>query len=213
MASQAPSTVAPNPLRDAMTSIVGADPLSQSTGTSLINYGDTGGARLPASDIIAITGDPGTGATTAETWAHEIALENQRRDLAQFAWQQQQANLQNAISQAAERRAADMYGAQVASLNYANQLAQQQYALNQAAENREAQKFQYSVLEPREQYQKALAAQQDYDRFRGGFGVPISQSSMEQYNAYKAAGSPTTGYLSTYHDPSYRPRGNTTPSW
>ena len=81
----APSTVAPNPLAEGMARIMGEDPLSTTTGTSgLLSYEDSAGARLPASDVIAITGDPGSGATTAEQWAHELALQNQQEQLKEF---------------------------------------------------------------------------------------------------------------------------------
>jgi hypothetical protein len=194
MAYEIPSTLAPNPLKEGMARIMGQDPLSQTAGTSdLLSYQDNAGARLPASDVIAITGDPGTGASTAETWAHEIALENQKRDLAQFQWQQEQANLQNAISQASERRAADMYNAQVQALNYSNQLAQQEYGLRQeeanrqaAKEAREARQFYLTTEEPITRFNQASYNQAMKNQFMGG--RPMTMEGDRQYSAYLAGG-------------------------
>lgn len=205
-AYDAPSTVAPNPLAEGMARILGQDPLSTSTGTSdLLSYQDNAGARLPASDVIAITGDPGTGATTAETWAHELALQNQAQQLTQFAWQKQQADISNAMQQAAAQREADMFGYQKSALELQNRLAQQKYALDQAAENREAHKW-ANAIGDEQRARQGLAAQADYNQFRGGITVPVSYATQQAYNQYLAAGSPTTGAYSTYNanDPSWK---------
>jgi hypothetical protein len=193
-----------------MARIMGQDPLSQSTGTSSLLGYDTGtAARAPASDVITITGDPGIGATTAEKWAHELALANQQQQLTQFSWQKQQADIANAMAQAAAKREADMFGSQVAQINLANQLAQQQYALNKAAEERAAREFYLKTELPYQVQRGADLAGAAYDKWRGGIGVPISQESQRQYAAYQAAGSPTTGYGSTFVDPAARLVGST----
>lgn len=203
----APSTAAPNPLREAMSSIVGTDPLSTSTGTAdLISYEGGGGARLPASDVIAITGDPGTGATTAETWAHQLALENQQQQLKEFQWQQAQADIANAQRAAAEAREAGMYDFQRAAIQQQNALAQQTYDLNRAAEDRAELQFQYTVADPHAMQARATAAQNDYNRFMtGGTGMAsVSQAGTDQYNRYLASGRPATGQYSQYVDPNLR---------
>jgi hypothetical protein len=102
----APSTVA-NPLQQSLARIAGEDPLSQSAGTSsLISYDDTSaGFRNPQGDVISITSSPGTGATTAETWSHEVALENLKREQMEFQYTQQQNEISNALRQSENLRA------------------------------------------------------------------------------------------------------------
>jgi hypothetical protein len=148
----------------------------------------------PGQDTINVAGTPATGATTAESWSHDIALENLRRQALEteytqrtaaqeFAYKQQQAALENArqqsqlgISKSAEARAQQQYGLQSAE-------TQQAMALKQAAEDRENAKFlsEHLGMNPAQQAQMYQTTG-EYNRFLAG--APVSRQSGEQFNAY-----------------------------
>jgi hypothetical protein len=139
--TKAPSTAAPppseiNPLAEGLARVTGGDPLSTSTGTEMPigyeNFTPVGG------DVVNITSSPGSGATQAETWAHDIALQNLQRQQLQFAYQQQQDFITNAVraqqaqmAAAAEARAAGLYSSQLEAANLAAQMARADLATKQ----------------------------------------------------------------------------------
>lgn len=108
-ATEVPST-APNEeestLARSLAKITGS-PLSRSAGTStgVIGY-DPSQTFRPTGDVINISAAPGTGASTPETWAHEISLENLKREQLQFEFTQQQAALSQAMKEAEAARSA-----------------------------------------------------------------------------------------------------------
>jgi hypothetical protein len=117
MAAAAP--IEQNPIKAAMEQVVG-DPLSTTAGTTTpISYDDLSGFRSPQQDAISITSSPGTGASTSETWSHEVALENLKRDQLEFQYTQQQNEIANALRQAENLRAIE-----------ASQRAGQEFELN-----------------------------------------------------------------------------------
>lgn len=171
-----------------------------------------------------MSGDPATGATTAESWSHDIALENLRRQALEteytqgqaaqeFAYKQQQAALENArqeaqlgISKAAEARAAQQYGLQAKE-------TQQAMAIKQAAEQREAGKFLTENLGMNPaQLQDMYKTTGEYNRFLAG--APVSRGSYEQFSNYYNSPSyqeqkPTTYFNAVQQ--MYMPTGNTQP--
>ena len=231
MATAAPSTLT-NPLEESYARITGTDPLSTTTGTqSLINYEDLGNRSETPGDVITIQGDPGTGATTAESWAHEIELENQRREALEFEWQQQQQEFQNALEQqqaalsqsqfglqqAEEKRAAGLYGSQQQAAALANQAARQDIALKAAAEQRAADEM-YIKYGGRtaQDLRNIQQANQAYAAFRGGTNPVTTQSSQawnaalaQNPNLWKSTGQSAQTGASTYQgilqqSPGYR---------
>lgn len=175
----------------------------------------------PGQDTISVAGTPATGATTAESWSHDIALENLRRQALEteytqrtaaqeFAYKQQQAALENArqqaqlgISQSAEARAAQLGGLQA-------QETQQAMALKQAAESRQQMEdlYKYGGVRTPADVQRMYQANADYERFRAG--ASISPETQRQYKAYLAA-SPVVNYTGVgpaYGRPSSEPVWN-----
>jgi hypothetical protein len=116
-----------------MSRIMGTDPaLSTSTGTSsLISYDDTAaGFRNPKGDTISITSSPGTGASTAETWSHEVALEQLKQGQLEFEYQRQQNEIANRLAQAAEQRSIEEHNLSMQSMQ--KQMANDQAQLDLA---------------------------------------------------------------------------------
>ena len=218
MAAAAPSTAPANPLEEGMARIMGQDPFSEATGTSLINYEDQGGGRgqLPG-DVITIQGDPGTGATTAESWAHEIELENQRQQQLEFEWQQQQQEWANALEQqqaalsqsqfglqqAEEARAAGLYGSQQQAAALANQAARQDIALKAAAEKRAQDEMymKYGGFTPEvvKGINQNISA---YNTYTGGTNQPVTRAGVD---AWRAAGYPGSVESPVQYKTSYAP--------
>jgi hypothetical protein len=146
MATETPSTTAENPLQNSLARITGQDPLSQSAGTSsLISYDDTSaGFRNPQGDVISIKSSPGTGASTAETWSHEVALENLKRDQLEFQYTQQQNEIANALRQAENLRSIE-----------ASKRAQQEFEMN-----REMTRAQMANMAATQQMQREQSARE-----------------------------------------------------
>ena len=150
---EAPSTAPEDPLAESLARIMGKDPMSTTTGTaSPISYDPEQSFRAPQADVINISGDPGTGATTSETWSHDIALENLKREQLQFEYEQSQAAIANelraqesaraeaqlGLTKAEAARAAGLYPTQKATAEQALASAKQDAALKAAAEQRAA---------------------------------------------------------------------------
>lgn len=104
MAQQESTSI--NPLEESLQKLTG-DALSKTTGTSMpISYDDTSaGFRDPQGDVISITSSPGSGASQAETWKHELDLEALRREQLTFEYNQAQDVIANALRQQEEQRA------------------------------------------------------------------------------------------------------------
>lgn len=175
MAAAAPSTRAPNPLAQSLAAITGEDALSASTGTSPIDY-ENGGFR-PGGDIIEITGNPGTGATTAETWGHEIELEKLKNVQAQFAYEQQQNILENARAQAQLQLQQQQYSSTLAE-------QQRQFQLQQAAAGLQQQQYGSTLAEQQRQYelQQTQLGMQQAEAARAAQLAPLQLTSAQLAN-------------------------------
>lgn len=138
--------------------------LSTSTGTSPIDYEGGGGYRQPEGDVITITGDPGTGASTAETWSHELALENLKNEQAKFAFSQAQFAYEQGQNVLAAQRAAEQMA-----------ITQGQYGLQQQAAQQAA------ALAPLQQQAAQLGNQQSQ------LDIAKKQYDYDQLMAQKAA--------------------------
>jgi hypothetical protein len=135
-----------------LAAITGENALSSTAGTSPIDYEGGGGFRQPGGDIITITGDPGTGATTSETWSHEVALENLKMQQAQFAYEQQQNVLSNARAQAQLQLQQQQYSSSLAE-------QQRQYALQLAASQMSQKEYESKLAEQQRQFGLAQQTQ------------------------------------------------------
>ena len=203
----APST-APTPLDESLTKFLGGSGASKLS-PNQVTYGSTvpssnigydpNNQFRPQGDILTINAEPGTGASTAETWSHELELERQKQDALEFEFQQQQEAdrlaqeaAELAITQAEEARQAGMYGYEAESARLSNTGAE----LANAAATTANQLSAYDLLAKQraeQQYQSAMntiVANDAYAQFRGqGSGysaAPITQQSGVQYaNATK----------------------------
>jgi hypothetical protein len=216
-ATAAPSTAPEeeNPLQASLNKIAGGA-LSRDTGTStgVISYDPTQSFR-PTGDAINISASPGTGASTAETWSHEIALENLKKSQLEFEYQQQQNAIANALKQQEAARAAQAQtfsqGLQSAEAARSQAAAAQQAALapvNLAAARQALATGAYDQM--LKQAQARAAAAQTYQAL-GGYtldevqamkaanaqqnqfyaGAPIgSAGAQQQYDAWMRAGAP-----------------------
>ena len=225
--STAPKDEEGNPLAESLAKITGKSPLSKSAGTStgVIGY-DPSQTFRPSGDAISVVTTPGTGATTAESWSHDIALENQRQQALQFEYQQRQDTLNQAMKEQAAQQAAQQQafsqgitGAQAAreaataaqqaqlapvqlkSAQQALQTAQYDTALKQAqAKAAEAQTFSQLGGWTLPDLQRAIAASSAQWRFAQG--APVGSPGLEQqfrdyYN------SPSYGQTTQQFNPTY----------
>ena len=187
-----PASVSTTPLDDSLNKLLG----TKKKAASPIGY-DPNATFRPGEDTITVAGTPATGATTAESWSHDIALENlkqqelqqefqQRQTLADAAFKQQQADIANQLSQSqfGLSKAADTRAASQAALTA--QETQQAMALKAAAEGRaKADALVKYGGYTEAQIPQLYAMNQDYSNFRGG--TAVVPGSDTAYAAYVAA--------------------------
>src|SRR5580765_3769202 len=204
-ATQVPSTLPEdeeNPLITSLAKIAGKSPLSKAaeTSTGVIGY-DPEQAFRPTGDTISIAASPGTGASTAETWSHDIALENLKREQLQFEYQQQQNALANTLKQQEAERAAQQqaFSQGLSSAEAARaaalaplQIAQAQQSLAVGKQDAAIKAMQAKTAEQDawiksggmtlDQMKQAQRDQAAYSQFLGG--SPITQDTHRQFVAY-----------------------------
>jgi hypothetical protein len=142
MATEAPSTLPENPLDDSLKKFLGAKKKTPTNPAAPIDdtpigY-DPNASFRPTGDQLTINAIPGTGATTAESWSHDIALENQKQQALEFEFQQRQAAEENArqqaqlaMSKAEASRQAALGPVQLEAANLGNAATRQQMANQQ----------------------------------------------------------------------------------
>lgn len=189
-------STAPTPLDESLTKFLGGSGAS-ALSPNQVTYGSTvpsseigydpNNQFRPQGDILTINAEPGTGASTAETWSHELELERQKQDALEFEFQQQQeANRQAEeaaaleIARAEEARQSGMYGYETESAKLANQAASYQNQLS-AYDLLEAQRAEERYLGSL----NTIAASKAYADFRGG--APITGDSGAAWQAVQAA--------------------------
>jgi hypothetical protein len=200
MATAAPTTEQ-NPIKAAMEQVVG-NPLSATAGTTPpISYDDLSGFRSPQQDVISIQSSPGTGASTAETWSHEVALENLKRDQLEFQYTQQQNEIANALRQAENLRSIE-----------ASKRAQQEFEMNreftraQMANMAETQRLQ------REQGQRESGEFIQKTGHDPGYYTSGKAAAEQRANMIKQAGSQDYGTGGGNRTQEYLARGVLQPS-
>ena len=139
--ASAPSTVPANPLEDSLAKIMGTNTAAPATSaSSLIGYDPSASFRQPEADVISIYGDPGTGATTAETWAQQNELARQAQEQLEFEYQQSQDVLAQQLAQAEEARQAEEAARAAEQFGLTEQTTAQQLASGAQAMTSEAQR-------------------------------------------------------------------------
>jgi hypothetical protein len=213
--STAPKDEEGNPLAESLAKITGKSPLSKATGTStgVIGY-DPAQTFRPSGDAISVVTTPGTGATTAESWSHDIALENQRQQALQFEYQQQQDTLANAMKEAAATQAAQQqaFSQGITSAQAAReaQSAAQQAALAPVNLKSAQQALQTAAYDQQLKKSQAEAAAAQTWQQLGGMTLAQAQQAREDQSRYAqfTQNRPITQdtysqFLAYYNSPNY----------
>ena len=201
----APST-APTPLDESLTKFLGGSGAS-TLSPNQVTYGSTvpssnigydpNNQFRPQGDILTINAEPGTGASTAETWAHELDVERQKQDALEFEFQQQQEANRLAeeaaaleIARASEARDAGMYGYETQAAKLSNTGAE---LANQAASTAN-QLSAYDLLEAQranERYVNSLKTI-EYNNLQNWW---LNGSAMTPQNSAEFQKQTSQGYL------------------
>ena len=179
----------------------------------------------PGQDTINVSGVPATGATTAESWSHDIALENLRRQALEteytqrtaaqeFAYKQQQAALENArqaaqlqLSQAQGASQMAQTAAQMGIARSGEARAQQQFGLQAQQMGLQAQETQQAMA-----LKQAAEAREAAKFLTANLGMtPAQQQQLYQTSAEynrSLAGQPISAqsgqqFAAYYNTPQY----------
>ena len=181
---KAPSTTA---LDTSLSKILGT---KKKPTTGPIGY-EPGSTFRPGEDIINVSGNPATGATTAEEWGHAIALENQRQQALEFQFRKEQAAEAQSLGLTQEARAA------------AEQ--EQRMSLARAAEGRAAQQMPLAMAEQAQRMEAAriasdLAAKEAYMKYPWSLGQMQDTMHLLRDQKYFQGGTPITPASSSAYE-------------